>query len=67
MEKWLIVWLVRTFTLENKKWFWVTFPNSNTSQVESFVRFQSMQKLFKFLLTLFKIFKRLEKNPKKDH
>jgi hypothetical protein len=29
--------------LENRKWFWISYSNSNTFYVESFVRFKNMQ------------------------
>ena len=49
MAQLLIVWIVRIIILENKKCFWVIYSNSNTFHVESFFRFESMQKLFKFI------------------
>ena len=48
MAKWLIVWIVWLIILENRKWFWITCLNSNTFHFEIFVRFENMQKLFKF-------------------
>ena len=44
----LIIWIVRIIILENKKFLWVIYANSNTFHVESFFRFKSMQKLSKF-------------------
>ena len=41
MAKWLIV---RIITLK-RKWFWISYSNSNTFHVENFVRFKSMQKI----------------------
>ena len=48
MEQLLIVWIVRIIILENKIFFWVIYANSNTFHVETFFRFESMQKLSKF-------------------
>ena len=42
MAKWLIV---RIIILENRKWFWISYSNSNTFHVEIFVRFKNMQKI----------------------
>ena len=44
--KWLIVWIVRLIILENRKWFLISYLNSNTFHVESFIRFRSMQSIF---------------------
>ena len=53
MAQWLIVWRVRIIILENRKCFWISYLNSNTFHVEIFVRFKSMQKLFKFIFKHF--------------
>ena len=44
-QKWLIVSIVRIIILENIKWFWISYSNSNTFHVESIVRFKNMQKI----------------------
>ena len=53
MAKWLIVLIVKIIILENRKWFWISYSNSNTFHVESIVRFKNMQKLFKFIFKHF--------------
>ena len=45
IAKWLIVCIVRINILENRKWFWISYSNSNTFHVESIVRFKNMQKI----------------------
>jgi hypothetical protein len=47
---WLVVLIVRWIILQNRKWFRIASPNSNTFHVQSFVRFEGMQQLFKFIL-----------------
>ena len=46
MAKWLIVWIVRLIILENRKWFLISYLNSNNYHVKSFIRFKSMQLIF---------------------
>ena len=45
MVKMLIVCRVRLIILKNRKWFLITYSNSNTFHVESLVRFKNMQKI----------------------
>ena len=44
--------MVRTKNFENRKLLWISYLNSNTFHVEFFFRFESMQKLFKFIFKL---------------
>ena len=44
--KWLIVCILRLIILEKRKWFLISYSNSNTFHVESFIRFKSMQSIF---------------------
>jgi hypothetical protein len=44
MAQWLIVLIVRLIIFKNRKWFWISYSNSNTFHVESFVRFKKYAK-----------------------
>ena len=51
----LIVWIVTTIVLENKKWFWVIYANSNTFLcskfflIRKYAKVIQIQKLIKFI------------------
>jgi hypothetical protein len=47
--------IVRIIILKNKKWIWITYSNSSTILVGSFLKFISMQKLFHSNIQIFKI------------